>query len=99
MSDQQTDTADAAAAPTVTVYSTPWCAFCRTEKQWLESLGVTFASKDIEEDEGAKDELLAKLDGQFQGVPTTDIAGEMIIGFDRPKLQAALQKAGLVTAA
>ncbi len=90
MSDQPT--------PTVTVYSTPWCAFCRTEKQWLESLGVTFISKDIEEDDGAKDELLSKLDGQFQGVPTTDIAGEMIIGFDRPKLQAALQQAGLIAA-
>lgn len=95
MSDQQTDDTT---TPTVTVYSTPWCAFCRTEKQWLESLGVAFIAKDIEEDDSAKDELLGKLDGQFQGVPTTDIAGEMIIGFDRPKLQAALQKAGLVTA-
>lgn len=81
---------------TVTVYSTPWCAFCRTEKQWLESLGVEFAAKDIEEDEGAKDELLAKVDGQFRGVPTTDIGGEIIVGFDRPKLQAALEKHNLV---
>ena len=96
MSDQQTT--DQTAASAVTIYSTPWCAFCRTEKQWLESLGVSFAAKDIEEDEGAKDELLDKLGGQFQGVPTTDIAGEIIIGFDRPKLQAALQKAGLITA-
>ncbi len=94
MTDQQTP----AATPTVTVYSTPWCAFCRTEKQWLESLGVSFIAKDIEEDENAKAELLDKLGGQFQGVPTTDIAGEMIIGFDRPKLQVALQKAGLVAA-
>lgn len=84
------------ATPTVTIYSTPWCAFCRTEKQWLDSLGVSYVSKDIEEDDGAKDELLAKLGGQFQGVPTTDIAGEMIVGFDRPKLQAALQKAQLI---
>lgn len=86
------------AQPTVTIYSTPWCAFCRTEKQWLESLGVNFIVKDIEEDENAKNELLHKLDGQFQGVPTTDVDGDIIIGFDRPKLQAALQKAGLVAA-
>ncbi len=86
------------ASPSVTVYSTPWCAFCRTEKQWLESLGVSFVGKDIEEDESAKAELLDKLGGQFQGVPTTDIAGEIVIGFDRPKLQAALQKAGLIAA-
>ena len=75
----------------VTVYSTPWCAFCKTEKQWLDSLGVQYLSKDIEEDESAKEELLAKLDGQFQGVPTTEIAGQMIVGFDRPKLEEALR--------
>ncbi|MCB9819713.1 NrdH-redoxin [Candidatus Nomurabacteria bacterium] len=80
----------------VVVYSTPWCAFCKTEKQWLESIGVKFISRDIEEDKGAKEELLAKLDGEFRGVPTTDIGGEMIIGFDRPKLQAALEKNNLL---
>jgi glutaredoxin-like YruB-family protein len=81
---------------TVTVYSTPWCAFCRTEKQWLESLGVSFISRDIEEDESAKEELLDKLGGQFQGVPTTIIGDEIVIGFDRPKLQAALAANKLV---
>lgn len=87
---------DSANQATVTVYSTPWCAFCKTEMQWLESLGVKFTSRDIEEDKGAKEELLAKLDGEFRGVPTTDINGEIIIGFDRPKLQAALEKNGLL---
>ena len=75
----------------VIIYSAPWCAFCKTEKQYLEHLGVTYTNRDIEEDEGAKEELLAKLDGVFKGVPTTDIGGEMIVGFDRPKLQAALK--------
>lgn len=89
------DAAQDQASPTVTVYSTPWCAFCKTEKQWLDSLGVPYVSKDIEEDEGAKEELLAKLDGVFKGVPTTDIGGEMIVGFDRPKLQAALAANGI----
>lgn len=88
--------ADTASDAKVYVYSTPFCAFCRTEKQWLESLGVEFVSRDIEEDEGAKDELLAKVDGEFRGVPTTDIAGEIVVGFDRPKLQAALEKSGLL---
>ena len=83
-------------APVVTVYSTTWCAFCKTEKQWLDKLGVTYAAKNIEEDEAAKDELLGKIDGNFQGVPVTDINGEIILGFDRPKLQAALEKNQLV---
>jgi glutaredoxin len=82
--------------PTVTVYSTTWCAFCKTEKQWLDKLGVKYISKNIEEDEDANKELLEKLDGTFQGVPVTDIGGEIILGFDRPKLQSALEKNDLV---
>lgn len=80
----------------VIVYSTSWCAFCNTEKQWLEKLGVEFDSKNIEEDENANKELLDKIGGNFQGVPVTDIDGEIILGFDRPKLEAALKAKGLV---
>lgn len=83
-------------AATVIIYSTPSCAFCKTEKQWLDSLNVEYTVKDIEESEEAQMELLDKLEGQFQGVPTTDIGGQMVIGFDRPKLTAALKGAGLL---
>lgn len=82
----------------VTVYSTTWCAFCATEKQWLDKLGVKYIAKNIEEDEAAKEELLEKLGGNFQGVPVTDIGGEMILGFNRPALQAALEKNQLLPA-
>ena len=82
----------------VIVYSTTWCAFCNTEKQWLDKLGVKYISKNIEEDDAAKKELLDKLGGNFQGVPVTDIAGEMVLGFNRPALQSALEKNKLVTA-
>lgn len=94
MSDTATNTDSA-----VTVYSTSWCAFCQTEKQWLDKLGVKYVSKNIEEDEAANKELLEKLDGNFSGVPVTDIAGEVILGFNRPALQAALDKNNLVPAA
>lgn len=88
-----------AATPQVTIYSTNWCAFCATEKQWMDRLGVKYISKNVEEDEDANTELLDKLGGNFQGVPVTDINGEIILGFDRPKLQAALEKNKLVKAA
>lgn len=96
MSDSTNDAQSANAQ--VVIYSTPTCAFCRTEKQWLESLGVSYISRDIEEDQGAQDELLAKLDGNFQGVPTTTIGDEVIIGFNRPLLQEALKKNNLLPA-
>ncbi len=83
-------------AAKVTVYSTPWCAFCKTEKQYLEHLGVDFVSKDIEEQPEAKAELEAKLGGTFTGVPVTDICGEIVTGFDRKKIDELLKQNGLV---
>lgn len=83
----------------VTIYTTSWCAFCATEKQWLDRLGVKYVSKNVEEDEAANKELLEKLNGNFQGVPVTDIAGDIILGFNRPALQASLEKNQLVAAA
>lgn len=84
------------AAATVTIYSAPWCAFCKTEKQYLEHLGVSFTNRDIEEDDGAMKELLEKVGGETSSVPVTDINGTIIRGFDRAKIDAALKENGLV---
>lgn len=86
-------------APAVTIYTTTFCAFCATEKQWLDKLGVKYVAKNIEEDEAASKELIEKIGGNFQGVPVTDIAGEMILGFNRPALQDALTKNDLIPSA
>lgn len=83
------------ATPEVTIYSTTWCAFCKTEKQWLDKLGIPYIAKDIEEDKAAYDELMAKNGGNFQGVPVTDVGGELVLGFDRPKLEAAIEAKGI----
>jgi len=63
--------------------------------QWLEKLGVDFVTKDIEEDKAAYEELMSKNGGAFSGVPVTDVAGELVLGFDRPKIQAAMEKADI----
>ena len=80
----------------VILYSAPWCAFCKTEKQYLDHLGVPFVVRDVEEDDGAMAELLAKVGGETSSVPVTDIDGTIIRGFDRIKIDAALTEAGLV---
>lgn len=78
--------------PKITIYSTSWCAFCHTEMQWLDKLGIPYVEKDIEADKAAYDELLEKNGGNYGGVPVTDVAGDIILGFDRPKLQDAIKK-------
>ena len=79
------------ATPQVTIYSTTWCAFCHTEAQWLDKLGIPYVKKDIEEDKEAYEELMKKSGGAYSGVPVTDIGGDLILGFDRPKLQDAMK--------
>jgi glutaredoxin-like YruB-family protein len=84
--------------PKVIIYSTTWCAFCATEEQYLQKLGVDYIKKDIEEDKAAYEELMQKIDGEFRGVPVTDIAGEIVLGFDRSKIDATLKEKQLLAA-
>ncbi len=92
MSDQPTaqNTAD---DNKVIVYSTNWCAYCKMAKQYLGSKQVSVQEKNIEEDPEAHQELMNKIGGNFRGVPVIDIAGTIILGFDRPKIDAALKAA------
>lgn len=85
--------------PQITVYSTSWCAFCHTEMQWLDKLGIAYVAKDVEADKDAYEELMGKIGGNFQGVPVTDIAGDIVLGFDRPKIQGAIEKHAIQPAA
>lgn len=82
--------------PQITIYSTTWCAFCHAEMQWLDKLGIPYIAKDVEADKSAYEELMAKNGGSYTGVPVTDIAGDIILGFDRPKLQESMAKNNIV---
>lgn len=93
--DQTTQAQD---EPKVIIYSTTWCAFCKTEEQYLQKLGVDYIKKDVEEDKAAYEELMEKNGGAFQGVPVTDIAGDIVLGFDRARIDASLKSKGLVAA-
>ena len=74
----------------VIIYSTTWCAFCKRAKSYFEEKGVAFVEKDVEQDAEAYKELMAKINDNFQGVPVIDIKGTVILGFDQPKIDAAL---------
>lgn len=61
-------------------------------KQYLDSKNVTYVEKNIEQDSAAHDELMTKINSDFRGVPVIDIDGQIILGFDRPKIDSALAK-------
>jgi glutaredoxin-like YruB-family protein len=77
-----------AGAKRVTVYSTPTCSWCNRLKSWLRSNQIAFSDIDISRDENAEQELVRR-SGQ-QGVPQTDINGQIVVGFDQNKLKELL---------
>jgi len=79
---------------TVTIYSATWCAFCHAAKDYFKKLNVKYDDKDIEADPKYAEESVDK-SGQ-RGIPVIDIAGTIIVGFDRPKIDEALKAAKLV---
>ena len=80
-------------AKKVIVYSTNWCAYCKMAKQYLAGKAVAVEEKNIEDDQDAHKELMDKIGGNFRGVPVIDIAGTIIFGFDRAKIDTALRAA------
>jgi mycoredoxin len=53
----------------VTMYSTPWCGYCRRLKSQLEREGIAYAEIDIEQDTNAADYVMS-VNGGNQTVPT-----------------------------
>lgn len=76
----------------IIVYSTDWCAYCKMTMEYLNRKHMPVIEKNIEEDEAAKEELLKKMNGNFSGVPVIDICGDMILGFDRLKIDVSIKK-------
>lgn len=74
--------------PQVTIYSADWCAFCHAAKDYLDKKGVAYTEKDVESDPKIAEEAM-KVSGQT-GIPVLNIDGQIIIGFDRPRIDAAL---------
>ncbi len=72
----------------VTIYSTPSCHFCAMAKEYFNANGVVYDAIDVAADPDKRKEMMDK-SGQL-GVPVIDIEGQIIIGFNKPKLAAAL---------
>lgn len=72
----------------VTVYTTPTCTWCTTIKRHLQEHGVKYREIDVSADQKAAEEMVRK-SGQ-QGVPQTDINGQIIVGFDKNRINSLL---------
>jgi len=74
----------------IIVYSATWCGFCHMAKDYFDKQGIAYEDRDVESDPQFATEAVTK-SGQ-RGIPVIDIDGEIIVGFDRPKIDAAIAK-------
>ncbi len=78
----------------VTIYTTPTCAFCKQIKAYLTEKGVEYIERDVAADTKAAQEMV-DISHQM-GVPVTVINNDdstepiVIIGFDQASLDGAL---------
>ncbi|MBN2359887.1 MAG: glutaredoxin family protein [Deltaproteobacteria bacterium] len=90
-----TTAALAAAGASVVLYSAPWCGFCKQARAYLKGRGVPFVERDVEASAAAGRELDAKLraaGAAGAGVPVIDVGGQLVLGFDRPRIDEALAR-------
>jgi len=73
----------------VTVYSTPTCSWCTTLKSYLKKNNIRFRDVDVSKDQKAA-EAMVKKSGQ-QGVPQMEVNGQIIVGFDKAKINQMLE--------
>jgi glutaredoxin-like YruB-family protein len=76
----------------VVVYTTPTCPYCHQVKEFLSQRGVKFTEYDVSRDRAAADEMIRK-SGQM-GVPVTTVGDQVVVGFDRARLQQLLADSG-----
>ena len=80
---------DATAEGEVVMYCTPWCPDCRKAREWLREKSITFTEVDISTNLNAARQVRSWGDG-YQITPTFDIGGEIILDFDKSKIEKIL---------
>ncbi|MBU1136768.1 glutaredoxin family protein [Patescibacteria group bacterium] len=74
--------------PIIRVFSTPTCPYCVNLKQYLDEKGFKYEDINVAEDKEAAQEMIDK--SKQMGVPVAEINGEIVIGFDRAKIDQLL---------
>lgn len=72
----------------IRLYSTPTCPYCKRARAYLEGKGVIYENMDVSNNPQAADEMV-KISNQMS-VPVIVIDNDVIIGFDKAKLDKLL---------
>ena len=73
----------------IKLYTTPTCVYCETLKEYFKDHSIAFNEVDVSKDETELKEMI-KISDQM-GVPVIDIDGEVVVGFDKVKIDKLLK--------
>ena len=73
----------------IKIYSTPTCVYCNSLKDYLSKNKIQYQESDVTKDEKELEKMVA-ISGQM-GVPVVDIDGNIVIGFDKEKIDELLK--------
>lgn len=73
----------------ITMYSTSWCEVCRVARGWLRDEGYTVTELDVEKSE--TDAVVHKSLNPAASVPTFDVEGSILVGFDRRRMAETIK--------
>jgi mycoredoxin len=76
----------------VTMYSTPWCGYCRRLKRQLEDEGINYREIDVDANPGY-DELILEASGGYRTVPTLEVGDRLLVNPTLNEVRAALSAA------
>lgn len=81
----------------VIVYGTQWCGACKAARSYFHRNGIKMVDKDVSRDDAAGQEMVEKLVkagySAKSGIPVIDVHGQIFVGFDSRKLDAAVRRA------
>jgi glutaredoxin len=83
--------ADASRRVPIELYTATWCSACASAHRWLDANDVHYVEIDVDRRPGARDQLAAL--NPRRTLPTFDIDGDVLVGFDPGRLETAITTA------
>ena len=75
----------------IIMYCTPWCPDCRNAKRYLDGRGLKYTDVDISKDKSGEKRARELAHGKLV-TPTFDCDGQVVLDFDRKRLEEILGK-------
>ncbi len=78
----------------VVLYCTAWCPDCRRVRALFKEKGISYVEVDIQRDRNGAKRVRTWANGN-ETTPTVKIRGEVMVGYNRTKLEEAIKKIGV----